>query len=89
MGGNPEATPIVVNGVMYVPVAGSRILALDAETGKELWKAKLPTSGAAHLLRKGSKWVLTNGAEPAPNAQPPRGYPTPNALAKRHGLSVD
>src|SRR5581483_9495461 len=40
--GNPEATPIVVNGVMYLPVAGTRVLALEAETGKELWRHELP-----------------------------------------------
>ncbi len=40
--GNPEATPIVVNGVMYLPAGGTQILALDAETGKELWRHELP-----------------------------------------------
>lgn len=38
---NPEATPIVVGGTMYLP-AGNRILALDGETGKEVWVAQLP-----------------------------------------------
>ncbi len=42
-GGNPEATPIVVNGLMYLP-AGRRVLALDPETGKEVWSAPLPVS---------------------------------------------
>jgi quinoprotein glucose dehydrogenase len=32
-----EATPIVVNGVMYV-TAGNRVLAIEPETGKELWR---------------------------------------------------
>src|ERR1700733_365016 len=36
IGGCSEATPIVVNGVMYLP-AGGRIVALQPETGKELW----------------------------------------------------
>jgi quinoprotein glucose dehydrogenase len=39
-GGRPlssEATPIVVNGVMYLPAA-NRIVALDPETGKEVWQ---------------------------------------------------
>jgi len=31
-----ESTPIVVNGVMYVP-AGNQVVALDADTGKEIW----------------------------------------------------
>ena len=38
---NPEATPIVVNGIMYLP-AGSRVLALEADTGKLVWEYKLP-----------------------------------------------
>src|SRR5262245_1877705 len=40
--GNPEATPIVVNGVMYLPAGGTKIVALDAESGKELWQHELP-----------------------------------------------
>src|SRR5579871_5164942 len=31
-----EVTPIVVNGVMYLP-AGDRVVALEPETGKEIW----------------------------------------------------
>src|SRR5262245_2328914 len=31
-----EVTPIVVNGVMYMP-AGNRVVALEPETGKEIW----------------------------------------------------
>jgi glucose dehydrogenase len=38
-----EVTPIVVHGVMYLP-AGNRILALDPDTGKEIWR---------HDLKKG------------------------------------
>jgi alcohol dehydrogenase (cytochrome c) len=32
-----ETTPIVVNGVMYVTRPPSDVIALDAETGRELW----------------------------------------------------
>ena len=32
-----EATPLVVDGVMYVTTPFSRLIALEAETGKELW----------------------------------------------------
>lgn len=35
-----EITPIVVDGVMYLP-AGDRIVALDPENGKELWTYEL------------------------------------------------
>src|SRR5665213_3792636 len=36
-----EATPIVVDGVMYLPAAG-RIVALEPDSGKELWRYELP-----------------------------------------------
>lgn len=40
--GNPQATPIVVGGVMYLPVRGHEVLALDAATGAEIWRTALP-----------------------------------------------
>jgi glucose dehydrogenase len=47
-----EVTPIVVKGVMYAP-AGSRIAALDADTGKVIWThdwkgAQASTRGVAY-----------------------------------------
>src|ERR1700722_11864112 len=41
-GGGSEATPIVVNGVMYVP-ASARVVALDASSGKEVWSYTMTT----------------------------------------------
>src|SRR5437773_1696392 len=43
---NPEATPIVISGVMYLP-AGGRVLALDADTGRLVWEFKLPTGSTS------------------------------------------
>jgi quinoprotein glucose dehydrogenase len=40
-----SATPIVVDGVMYYPV-GNAVLALEPETGKEIWRHAV-TGGAA------------------------------------------
>src|SRR5579862_9764465 len=37
IGGYSQVTPIVVNGVMYI-TAGNRVLALDPDTGKEVWR---------------------------------------------------
>jgi glucose dehydrogenase len=37
-----QVTPIVVNDVMYLP-AGNRVLALEPETGKEIWSYRRPT----------------------------------------------
>jgi quinoprotein glucose dehydrogenase len=39
-GVNSQATPIVVNGVMYVPAA-NRVVALEPETGKEIWRHQI------------------------------------------------
>ena len=36
-----EITPIVVNGVMYMP-SGNRVVALDPTNGKEIWTYELP-----------------------------------------------
>ena len=41
-GSNPQATPIVVAGVMYLPARGNQVLALEADTGKEIWRQTLP-----------------------------------------------
>ena len=35
--GGFNATPLVVDGVMYVPSSWNRVFAIDAETGKEIW----------------------------------------------------
>ena len=40
-----EATPIVVDGVMYVSSAWSVVYALDAKTGEELWVYDPEVSG--------------------------------------------
>src|SRR5215510_11896238 len=44
LGGLTEATPVVVNGVTYLP-AENRVLALDAATGKEIWKFEVASGG--------------------------------------------
>lgn len=49
--GNPQATPVVIDGTMYLPASGHEVLALDAATGTEIWRTALPTAlgtDAAH-----------------------------------------
>ena len=41
-GAYSQVTPIVVNGVMYFP-AGNRVVALEPETGKEIWSDQRKT----------------------------------------------
>jgi quinoprotein glucose dehydrogenase len=52
-GANSEATPIVVNGVMYLPAA-NRVVALEPETGKEIWQYVV--SGGAPSRRGVAYW---------------------------------
>src|SRR5262245_58232012 len=51
LGGLTEATPVVVNGVMYL-AAENRVLALDAATGKEIWKFEVATAGPGGALSR-------------------------------------
>jgi quinoprotein glucose dehydrogenase len=39
------AVPLVIDGTMYLP-AGSRLIALDADTGKEVWTYSFPANAA-------------------------------------------
>ncbi|MEO8256751.1 MAG: PQQ-binding-like beta-propeller repeat protein [Acidobacteriota bacterium] len=53
-GANSQATPIVVDGVMYVPAA-NRVVALEPETGKEIWR--YPVTGGAPSRRGVAYWA--------------------------------
>jgi glucose dehydrogenase len=61
-GPNSEATPIVVNGVMYLPSA-NRVIALEPETGKEVWSYTV--TGGLPSRRGVAYW-------PGDRANPPR-----------------
>jgi len=39
---NLQATPIVIDGVMYLITARARVFALDAATGREMWRYDYP-----------------------------------------------
>lgn len=55
-----SSTPIVLDGVMYYP-AGNAVLALDAATGKEIWRHQV-TDGA--VRRAVSYWPGTDAHGP-------------------------
>ncbi len=63
LGSNPQATPIVVDGVMYLPARGNQVLALDATTGRERWRYQLP-EGMATTARGVAYWA-GEGSMPA------------------------
>jgi quinoprotein glucose dehydrogenase len=44
-----QATPLVVGGLMYLTTAARTVVALEPETGKEVWSYAPPTAGAPSL----------------------------------------
>src|SRR4051812_13189448 len=42
-----EATPLIINGLMYIGSPYGRIVALDATTGKETWAYTMPSGSPA------------------------------------------
>jgi quinoprotein glucose dehydrogenase len=54
LSGGSEFTPVVVNGVMYV-AASDRVVALEPETGRELWRH--PVSNGAPSRRGVAYWA--------------------------------
>src|SRR5947209_5317616 len=55
-----ESTPLVIDGVLYFTTPSSRVIALDAETGNEIWKfdpqAGLPGPRRFHQNRGVAYW---------------------------------
>ena len=54
-----ETTPLVIDGVMYLTTPFNRLIALEAETGKQLWAfdPKLDKERPANLfISRGSAW---------------------------------
>jgi glucose dehydrogenase len=47
-----ESTPIVVSNIMYFSTAGKKVVALNAETGVEVWKVDLASVGSKSIGAK-------------------------------------
>ena len=63
-----EATPLMVDGVLYFSTPSSRVIALDAETGKEIWRfepqAPWPVWARAHQPHRGvAYWQSPDGRD--------------------------
>lgn len=60
-----EATPLVIDGVMYVVTAFDRLIALEPETGKELWAfdPKLDKTRSQNLFSSRGASFWTDGKE--------------------------
>ena len=85
---NPEVTPIVVNGVMYLLAAGNQIMALDAATGKEIWRFAIP--GGDSTGRGVAYWPgdRSNPDRIVFTASPPKAGAPPNSPARLMALDA-
>ncbi len=61
LGAGSQATPIVVNGVMYVPFT-NKVAALEADTGKVIWEYQVAQGQAS---RRGLAYWPGEGSDPA------------------------
>ena len=59
-----QATPLVVDGRMFLSTPYGRVVALDSETGRELWVYELPNHDQPST-RGVEYWPGGDGAEPA------------------------
>ena len=87
-----ENTPLKVNGMLYVCTPHSQVIALDPDTGKEIWRfdPKISTEGAAnfkgwaHMTCRGVSYhddaVYASEQSPTGSASP---APVANACPKR------
>jgi alcohol dehydrogenase (cytochrome c) len=58
--GNQESTPLVYDGVMYVPNSGDYVQALDADSGSLLWEyRRFPEGGRGGTNRNLAIWGTT------------------------------
>jgi alcohol dehydrogenase (cytochrome c) len=48
--GGLQATPIVVNGVIYVSTSHNRIFAIDGATGREIWQYRYPLPEGFNMI---------------------------------------
>ncbi|MFC0774816.1 pyrroloquinoline quinone-dependent dehydrogenase [Terrimonas alba] len=59
-----EATPLMIDGVLYFSTPGNRVIAIDGATGKELWvydpKVNLKGDYSEVTSRGVSKWINSN-----------------------------
>lgn len=59
-GGSVSATPVLVDGVLYFTIP-DHVWAIDARTGREVWRFDWPSKGGIHLGNRGvgvyGKWL--------------------------------
>lgn len=86
--GNIQCNPIVVAGVLYTPTPGRRLAAVDAATGRELWKSDFGLGGSGDApARRGLLYWAGDG-----QAGPRLVFPSGNrvvAIDPANGKPID
>jgi quinoprotein glucose dehydrogenase len=67
LSGGSTAVPIVVGGIMYVP-SGGQVVALDGDTGAEVWVASLAPEATSPAQAEGSPGAGFGGRRRGPQA---------------------
>ena len=63
-GDSLQSTPIVIDGVMYVSTSYAQVFALDAATGRLIWRYKYPLPASAGTIgRRGVSHQSRVGGE--------------------------
>ena len=58
-----EASPLIIKGTMYLPTPYGRVVALDAQTGREIWRYEIPRRDQP-ATRGVEYWPGSKGAPP-------------------------
>jgi membrane-bound PQQ-dependent dehydrogenase (glucose/quinate/shikimate family) len=63
-----ESTPLAVDGVLYVSTPSGRVIALDGDTGREVWAFDPPARTTGRAVARGphrgvSYWEASDGAD--------------------------
>jgi len=88
LGGGATSVPLVVGGVMYAS-SGPQVVALDADTGKEVWSYSVPATPAAPPPPVSDAQASTPAAPPpglTPAGGGRRGGGPPVAVASQRGV---
>jgi alcohol dehydrogenase (cytochrome c) len=82
-----QATPIVVDGVLYLSTSNSWALALDGATGRLLWEYRFPLSKSIPLYGKQNRGVAVARGRVFP-APPTTTWSPHQATGQRYGESM-
>ena len=94
--GNFQNTPLMIDNVLYVSTPYNRVVALDAETGKELWSYDpkayedgQPPNGTGFVHRGVAAWRASTGSAQAAQTAHLHEQPLPADRARREDRRAD